>query len=837
MIHSPLPEFLPYNALLELEEDSRTEFKAIQLTNDLINIVKNYCTKYLNAFINTYGGQLLLGVEDTGHIKGVVLSQQDKDQIHLAIDALINQTVPWVDVHTYSVNFIHVEDKQGCVSSSYNNDRYVIAISVSHGPAPLYFTSFTHKSAYIRRNGSIIKLSADGIVRRFTFGRQTHLVAGDYELLVPDDGQECLPRRFLKYCVIHKSIGFVGRGKILVDAVAFLHNTSQPLCTKVLTFYGQEYVGKTWLVEDLHSIIITDKTLFPALYRTYCMDLGGSGSNHISLKVALVALIHSIDPTIDLGFVYSTYLDCKKSAMFIFSTILSSIHNTSPPLDQQLENVDITEERVTNIAIDWSSYISSPNEPILFEKREPFSSLFSLNPFYAVHSENHPLDVSIVILYNIYITALSKLNNRGEDVILYFRNAWNKSLLAALIPIGIRCFVLATCRTLPTINVYETSAKCKSFYISPLSDVEGGYMAMTFFPRLTAAEAQEFSRLCSGLPRIIKAVCQDALNFSVSPNELLERLRLVTKEDRLKNIAPSLYKILTSLSPELLTILAKLSIFPSAFTEDAALYVIATDDADLHSEKNKYSTLLRKLIINLLLEVNTETSYSCTLESLWKLYAPIREYVHGLLPSSIARGLIDRFLTYICNFYRQLKERLIFQKAKDSGLSIEEYLVQVGRVPKNPSKESTISSKDTPTNTTMRISTSSRKKKLISLQISPRTPKTPILKEISVVPIYQASSQNKEEELSLIYENFYIWQPCLKFALHICYAYSTSGDQDLYDKGTLYGFHLLDYITGFEDKFCKEVSVACKKMTIALRKKRPSGTLEDAFSKIWDCLL
>ncbi|ESU34717.1 Putative ATP-binding protein [Giardia duodenalis] len=267
MIHCPLPEVLRYNALLELEEDSRTEFKAVQLTNNLIDIVKNYCTKYLNAFINTYGGQLLLGVEDTGRIKGVVLSQRDKDRIRLAIDALINQTVPWVDAHIHSLNFIPVEDKQDHMSSGYDNTRYVIAISVSHGSAPLYFTSFTHKSAYVRRNGSIIKLSPDGIVRRFVFGRQTHLVADDYEHSVLDDRQKGLPRRFLKCCLRHQSIGFVGRGTILIDAVTFLHDTSQPQCTKVLTFYGQEYVGKTWLVEDLRSLIITDKNCFQHLIR------------------------------------------------------------------------------------------------------------------------------------------------------------------------------------------------------------------------------------------------------------------------------------------------------------------------------------------------------------------------------------------------------------------------------------------------------------------------------------------------------------------------------------------------------------------------------------------
>ncbi|ESU34897.1 Putative ATP-binding protein, partial [Giardia duodenalis] len=120
-------------------------------------------------------------------------------------------------------------------------------------------------------------------------------VADDYERPVLDNNQEGLFLNFLRYCLKHQSVGSVGRGKILIDAVTFLRDTSQSQGTKVLTFYGQEYVGKTWLVEDLRNLIITDKKLFPAPYKTYYMDLGGSGSSHVSLTVALIALIESID--------------------------------------------------------------------------------------------------------------------------------------------------------------------------------------------------------------------------------------------------------------------------------------------------------------------------------------------------------------------------------------------------------------------------------------------------------------------------------------------------------------------------------------------------------------
>lgn len=120
-------------------------------------------------------------------------------------------------------------------------------------------------------------------------------MADDYERPVLDDNQEGLFLNFLRYCLKHQNVGSVGRGKILIDAVTFLRDTSQSQGTKVLTFYGQEYVGKTWLVEDLRSLIITDKKLFPALYKTYYVDLGGSGSSHVFLTVALIALIESID--------------------------------------------------------------------------------------------------------------------------------------------------------------------------------------------------------------------------------------------------------------------------------------------------------------------------------------------------------------------------------------------------------------------------------------------------------------------------------------------------------------------------------------------------------------
>lgn len=854
MALQPLPPILRYNDKIEFEEDGQSEFKALQNTKKLIEIIAKYCREYLNAFINTRGGHLWLGIEDDGSVKGLMISRHDKDSIRLVVDASVNQMVPQIDAEMHRTVFIPVENGPPPDATKKDAQRYVIVASILSGGAPLYFTSFNHQSAYVRRDGSIVKLSADGVVRRLTMGRQTHLTTDDYDSSTFHDSREKYDSNLFNYYLEHQCVGFIGRRELLNDSITFLRADVQQ-CTKVLLFSGQESVGKTWLAEYLRQIIYADKKQFPASYEVYYMDLKGSADKTISLKDVLIGLIRSVDPSIDLSFASSIHssrgtklipsipdnssLICDNTGEV---TILSS--------DNSTKNINSIRENARNMSNSGDQsifYVQSSifqnsgdsrntnlapgiNDARILEKKKSASCSFlqDLLPK-SIVSEATTIEPVITTLRNIYINALLRINEKGKDIVLHLENADDWSCLESLIPAGVRSIVLITCRRYPQIDISGPTIKYKSLHVPPLSDTEGGYIAMILFPQLNATEAQELSRLCNGLPKIIKLICQRSLEFSIPPSELLNRLKMTTKEDRLQSFTPLLYNILTSLPPELRIILARLSIFPSIFTEDAALYIIAIDDLDLQSKRSDYLALLRKLVTQLFLEVSTDTGLSSMPGSWWKLYTPVREYVHGWLPSPMIRGLVNRFLTYILNLYKQLKERLIIQKAKDKGLSVKDYLTKVDCT-------SNSSSKETPIKNSIKIHTQQQKAKPICLKISLHTPKATNPNEIATVSINQVSSQSRSEEFNLIYENFDVWQPCLEVALQLCHAYCTSNDRDLYDEGALYGFHLIDCIIGFEGRLRTNLEAIHRAMTDVLQKQPPSGIMEniDTLLSIWD---
>lgn len=859
----PLPQTLRYNDKIEFEEDGQSEFKALQNTKKLVETIAKYCREYLNAFINTRGGHLWLGIEDDGSAKGLMISRHDKDSIRLVIDASVNQMVPQIDAEMHRTAFIPVENGPPPEAARKDAKRYVIVASILSGSAPLYFTSFNHQSAYVRRDGSIVKLSADGVVRRLTMGRQTHLTTEDYDSLAFHDGQEKSESDLFNCYLEHQCVGFIGRRELLNDSIAFLRADVQQ-CTKALIFSGQESVGKTWMAEYLRQIIYADKRQFPASYEVYYMDLKGSGDKNVSLKDALVGLIRSMDPSIDLSFASSIHSSRGNKLIPNMPDNPSLIRDNNGEVtilssDHSIKNMNSIRENASSMSSGGdqsifyvqssifqnnenpnnTSSVYSGNESRSPEKKKSASCSFLQVLLPKSTHENRAAETSITALHNIYMNALLRINERGKDIILHLENADDESSLESLVPAGVRSVILITCRGSPQIKAAGPTIKYKALHVPPLSDKEGGYMAMMLFPQLTVTEAQELSRLCNGLPKIIKLICQRSLEFSIPPNELLERLRLTTKEDRLKSFTPLLYNILTSLPPELRIILARLSVFPSVFTEDAALYVIAIDDTDLHAKRNNYSTILRKLVTHLLLEVSTETSLSSISGSWWRLYTPVREYVHTWLPSPMIRGLINRFLTYILNFYKQLKERLILQKAKDKGLSVTDYLTKVDGTSKKSSKDSNNSSEETPNKnsaSSVGSHTPQQKARPICLQIPLRTPKATTPNEIAAASTIQVSSQSRSEEFSLIYENFDVWQPCLEVALQFCHAYCTSGDRDLYDEGALYGFHLIDCITGFEGRLRTSLETMHKAMVDVLQKKPPSSIMKntDTLLAIWD---
>lgn len=71
------PKRLKYLDKIDVTETKTHEFKAIQITNNAFAAARDFFRNYMNAFVNTFGGSLWLGIEDDSEIKGIFLSKQD----------------------------------------------------------------------------------------------------------------------------------------------------------------------------------------------------------------------------------------------------------------------------------------------------------------------------------------------------------------------------------------------------------------------------------------------------------------------------------------------------------------------------------------------------------------------------------------------------------------------------------------------------------------------------------------------------------------------------------------------------------------------------------------
>lgn len=160
-----------------------------------------------------------------------------------------------------------------------------IAVSILPGDAPIYFTTAASQSAYIRDASRTLEMSTDDIIRRITFGSQTYFTITSYT-----PSQE-----LLSHSSERLGKGPITRRELLSAAIDFLvaKKANIKTCgTKVIIFYGQAFIKKMRLGEELCNIITTDKEQLSAIYREYHTDPKGPPS----LKTALAGLIHLTPP-------------------------------------------------------------------------------------------------------------------------------------------------------------------------------------------------------------------------------------------------------------------------------------------------------------------------------------------------------------------------------------------------------------------------------------------------------------------------------------------------------------------------------------------------------------
>lgn len=114
--------------------------------------LKHHVRKYVCAFLNSEGGSLFVGIEDSGMVLGVRCNHKDEDRVRLLIDSILKGFKPQVFPAAYTLSFIPVikADDTGIFLK-------VIRLTVwppkQQGEPLLYETD--QGEVYLRRDGSI----------------------------------------------------------------------------------------------------------------------------------------------------------------------------------------------------------------------------------------------------------------------------------------------------------------------------------------------------------------------------------------------------------------------------------------------------------------------------------------------------------------------------------------------------------------------------------------------------------------------------------------------------------------------------------------------------------
>ncbi|XP_030872759.1 schlafen-like protein 1, partial [Leptonychotes weddellii] len=113
---------------------------------------KHHLRRNVCAFLNSEGGSLFVGVEDSGLVQGVRCSHHDEDRVRLLVDSVLQGFQPQVFPDAYTLSFIPVVS-----TSASDAPLKVIRLSV-HAPRAqaepqLYETD--QGEVFLRRDGSI----------------------------------------------------------------------------------------------------------------------------------------------------------------------------------------------------------------------------------------------------------------------------------------------------------------------------------------------------------------------------------------------------------------------------------------------------------------------------------------------------------------------------------------------------------------------------------------------------------------------------------------------------------------------------------------------------------
>ena len=161
-VAAPPPESLEYLSVLAGGETYTREFKTCQSRSGVFlrisespcsgatrrsrapverrrydpatKVIKDKVGKYVNAFTNSGGGEILFGVDDDGAVSGCVLAPEEMGQVTRLVDGATQRVDPQLDVDAVRCVYVPV------VGPGSGPDRYVVVVRVKKGSGePVYF--------------------------------------------------------------------------------------------------------------------------------------------------------------------------------------------------------------------------------------------------------------------------------------------------------------------------------------------------------------------------------------------------------------------------------------------------------------------------------------------------------------------------------------------------------------------------------------------------------------------------------------------------------------------------------------------------------------------------
>ncbi|MDA2261061.1 type II toxin-antitoxin system PemK/MazF family toxin [Bacillus cereus group sp. Bc200] len=134
-------EFFLNEKVHALEENLEYEFKSPRNSYDseeIKNLVKDKIMEYVISFLNSNGGSLFFGIDNSGIVKGVNLSYEERDELALDINNSINNRVlPKISPAYYTITWHSVKSKD----KNTIDNLYVLEIEIKRpfDPLAIYF--------------------------------------------------------------------------------------------------------------------------------------------------------------------------------------------------------------------------------------------------------------------------------------------------------------------------------------------------------------------------------------------------------------------------------------------------------------------------------------------------------------------------------------------------------------------------------------------------------------------------------------------------------------------------------------------------------------------------